>query len=252
MNPERNLMEMKRAFMAIVSVAMLCQGTAHAQGLNEILDRYFKAIGQEKILNVQSQVSTGKILQMGMEIPFKTITKRPNKAYMEMDIQGTSVKMAYDGERGWAIQPWTGSADPVDLVGPELRTVKEMADFDGSLWHYAEKGHQLELEGTEDMDGTEVYVLKLTQKDGHVFHFYIDAEKYIALKMRTKLEVNGMETEMEALMSDFTNVNGYLMPFRTEQSFDGQPSMTMIYEDVKFDEKIDDNIFRKPAVAPAE
>jgi outer membrane lipoprotein-sorting protein len=242
---------MKRTFIAIIGVVWLSQGTAHTQGLNEILDRYFKAIGQEKILNVQTQVSTGKILQMGMEIPFKTITKRPNMAYMEMDIQGTSVKMAYDGEKGWAIQPWTGSADPVDLVGPELRTVKEMADFDGSLWHYAEKGHRLELLGKEDMEGTEVYVLKLTQKDGHVFHYYLDAEKYIALKMKTNLEVNGMETEMVAVMSDFTDVNGYLMPFRTDQSFDGQSSMTMIYEDVRFDEKIDNDIFRKPDVAPA-
>jgi outer membrane lipoprotein-sorting protein len=243
---------MKKTIIAIVSVAMLCHVTTQAQELNEILDRYFKAIGQEKILNVQTQVSTGKILQMGMEIPFKTITKRPNKSYMEMDIQGTSVKMAYDGDKGWAIQPWTGSADPVDLVGPDLRPVKEMADFDGSLWHYAEKGHKLELLGQEDMEGTEVYVLKLTQKDGHVFHYYLDAEKYVALKMRTSLEVNGRETELVALMSDFTDVNGYLMPFRTEQSFDGQPGMTMIYEDVSFNEKVDDAIFQKPDASPAE
>jgi outer membrane lipoprotein-sorting protein len=250
-NPE-NLKEMKRTIIAIVGVAILSMGTAHAQELKEILDKYFKTIGQEKILNVQTQVSSGKILQMGMEIPFKTITKRPNKAYMEMEIQGTSVKMGYDGEKGWAIQPWTGSVDPVDLVGQDLRPVKEMADFDGSLWNYAEKGHQLELLGTEDMDGTKVYVLKLTQKDGYIFHYYLDSEKYLALKMRTKMVVNGMETEMEALMSDFTNVDGYLMPFKTEQSFDGQQSMTMIYETVKFDQNIDDSIFRKPEVAPAE
>jgi outer membrane lipoprotein-sorting protein len=242
---------MKKTIIALISMTLICLGTSHAQELNEILDKYFKTIGQEKILKVQTQVSTGKVLQMGTELPFKSITKRPNKAYMEMDIEGTSMKMAFDGKNGWAIQPWTGSAEPMDLTGPDLRPVKEMADFEGNLWNYEEKGHKLELLGTEELEGTEVYVLLLTTKDGLVYQYYLDTEKYLTVKMKTKMEISGMETEMVVTMSDYTDVNGYLMPFKHEQSFNGQPGMTMIFEEVKFNEDIDDAIFSKPAASPS-
>ncbi len=65
--------------------------------------------------------------------------------------------------------------------------------------------------------------------------------------MKYNLTVNGQETELVALMSNFQDVDGYLMPFTTEQSFDGQAGMTLQFEEVKFNEDIDDAIFLKPA-----
>ena len=242
---------MKKTIIAIITLAIFTVGSTYAQDLLTILDKHFKAIGQEKILKVQTQVSTGKILQMGTEIPFKSITKRPGKAYMELDIQGTKVVTAFDGVKGWAIKPWTGSAEPVDLPAPDLMPLKEMSDMDGAMWNYVEKGHQLELLGTEDLDGTQVYVLKMIRKNGEIFHYYLDTEKFIPRKMRFKMMVNGQENEIVALMSDFRDVDGYLIPFTTKQTFDGQTGGAMIFEEVKFNQDIDDAIFLKPATAPA-
>ena len=168
---------MKKIIITIISLAIFTVGSTYAQDLQSILDKHFKAIGQEKVLNMQTQESTGKILQMGMEIPFKSITKRPGKAYMEMDLQGTKVVTAFDGVKGWAIQPWTGSREPVDLPQTDLRPLEEMSDMDGAIWNYKEKGHQLELIGTEDLDGTQVYAIKMTRKNGEIFHYFLDTEK---------------------------------------------------------------------------
>jgi outer membrane lipoprotein-sorting protein len=242
---------MKKNIIIIMGLALITIGAASAQDLQSILDKHFKAIGQEKILKVKTQVSSGTIIQMGMELPFKSITKRPNKAFTEMDFQGARVVMAYDGENGWAIQPWTGSEEPIDLAGPELGPMKELSDLDGNLWNYKEKGHQLELVGTEDLNGTEVYILKNIRQDGNIFHYYLDSEKSIVLKMKYNLTVNGQVTELVALMSNFQDVDGYLMPFTTEQSFDGQAGMTLQFNEVKFNEDIDDAIFIKPVTAPA-
>ncbi len=243
---------MKKTILILISIAIFTVGSAYAQDLQKILDKYFETIGQEKLLKVQTQVTIGKTLQMGMEMPFKTMSKRPNKAYMEVEIQGAKMVMAFDGENGWAIQPWTGSAEPVDLQGPELRPMREMSDMDGSLWNYVEKGHQIELLGTEEMEGTEVYVLKLTRKDGDISNYYLDSEKYVMLKLSYKMVVNGQETEMIALMSNFQDVEGYIMPFTTEQRFDGQTGMTITFDEVKFNVDIDDTIFVKPAPADVE
>jgi outer membrane lipoprotein-sorting protein len=241
---------MKKTIITLVGLAIFSVGAAFAQDLKEILDNHFKAIGQEKILKIQSQVTTGKILQMGIEMPIKFTTKRPNKAFMEMEIQGAKVTMGFDGTNGWAIQPWTGSSEPVDLVGPDLRPLEEMSDLDGNLWNYQEKGHQLEMVGTEDLAGTEVYVIKNTRKNGNIFYYYLDSKKYIILKMKYKMVVNGQETEMVALMSNFKDVDGYVMPFTTEQKFDGQTGMTINYDEVKFNVEIDDAIFLKPSADP--
>ncbi|KPL11819.1 MAG: hypothetical protein AMS26_19430 [Bacteroides sp. SM23_62] len=243
---------MKKTIFTILSLAVLTMGSAYAQDLQEILDKYFKTIGQENLLKVKSQISTGKILQMGMEMPFKAITKRPNKSYLEMEIQGAMMKQAYDGENGWMIAPWTGSADPIDLSGPEARSVKEMADMDGNLWNYEEKGHQLELVGTEEMEGAEVYFLKLTKEGGDVDHYFIDTDNFVVMKMTSKIVINGQETKMEILFSNYQDVKGVLVPFTTEQRFDGQTGMTVNIEEVKINEEIDDAIFLKPAPTEAE
>ncbi len=117
---------MQKTILAIISIAVLTMGSVHAQDLQNILDKHFESIGQQKILKVQTQVTTGKTIQMGMEMPIRIITKRPNKAYMEVEIQGSKMTMAFDGENGWAIQPWTGSTEPIDLAGEELRPLKEI------------------------------------------------------------------------------------------------------------------------------
>jgi outer membrane lipoprotein-sorting protein len=243
---------MKKIIITIVSLAIFTVGSTYAQDLQSILDKHFKAIGQENVLKVQTQVSTGKVLQMGMEIPFKAITKRPGKAYMEMDLQGSKVVTAFDGVKGWAIQPWTGSAEPVDLPDTDLGPMEELSDMDGAIWNYEEKGHQMELIGTEDLEGTQVYHLKMTRKNGKIFHYYLDKEKLVTVKMKFTMMVSGMENEVESLMSDFRDVDGYLMPFTHKQTFGGQMGMSMIFEEVKFNEDIDDAIFLKPATANEE
>ncbi|MCK4855588.1 MAG: hypothetical protein KAT31_15020, partial [Bacteroidales bacterium] len=63
---------MEKTILIIISLAIFTVGSTYAQDLQEILDKYFETIGQEKILKVETIVSTGKTLQMGMEMPFKT------------------------------------------------------------------------------------------------------------------------------------------------------------------------------------
>jgi len=158
--------------------------------------------------------------------------------------------MAFDGENGWAIQPWTGSEEPIDLSGMELGSAKEMAKFDGPLWDYEKYGHQLELVGKENLSGTEVYVLKLTKKEGDISTFYVDSEKYVTLKMVNKTVVQGQEVEIEMYMSDYREVDGIKYPFTTEQRMNGEVFMTIKIEEVSYNTELADDLFNKPASNP--
>jgi len=220
-----------------------------AQDLDEILDTYFETIGQEKLLKVKTMTSTGKVMMpmMGAEGGFKTFNKKPDKIRVEVEMMGSSVVQAYDGADAWSINPLAGSPDPVDMVGPEAEGMIETADMEGQLWNYKEKGHQLELEGSEEVDGSEAYVLKLTKKNGNIDYYYIDSENYVVLKIKSKTIMNGQELEVEVLLSNYQVMDGYLSAYTIEQKYNGQTGLTIQLDETKFDVEMDDSIFTRPS-----
>ncbi len=237
---------MRKSIFTSLFVAFAVISFTTAQDLDEILDNHFETIGQKNLKNVKTIQATGKAVMMGMESPFKMISKRPNKIQVTVEFQGAKIIQAYDGETAWAINPMMGSADPMDVTGPEADGLIESGDMDGQLWKYKEKGHQLELEGTEEVDGAEAYVLKLTKKNGNIDHYYLETESYLILKIKSKTIVNGSETEAEALLSNYQEVDGYVMAFTIEQKYGGQTAMTIMMDEVKADVEVDDSIFSKP------
>ena len=236
---------MKKRFIFSILLALLAIVTCSAQDLQEILDNHFETIGQEKILLKESVFATGKIMQMGMELPFEMINKRPNKVKIIIDIQGSKIIQAYDGETVWAVNPLSGSSEPIDVTGPEADGLIESADMDGQLWNYEEKGHQLELEGTEEIEGVEVYVLKLSKKNGNIDYIYMDPDSYLITNTKSKVIMQGQEVESEMIMSNYQDIDGYIMPFTMEQRANGQVLMTIMIEEVKVDQDFDDSIFSK-------
>lgn len=238
---------MKKKIFSLLLLAASAGPFLYAQDAGKILESYFETIGQDKLIKVNSVSATGKISQMGMEMPFRTVAKRPGMGYLEAEFQGTLMKMGYDGENGWMIAPWSGSAEPIDLAGPDVKQVKDIGDIDSPLWNWKEKGHQLEYAGSEDMEGSRVHVLKLTKDDGDIVDFYIDADNNVVLKTKTKIVVNESEIEVETFLSNYQEVDGIIQPFTIESRMGGQTTSTITIEEVKYDEKIDDAMFVKPA-----
>lgn len=238
---------MRKSIFLSFAMAFMAMSVIYAQDLEKILDNHFETIGQENLLDVTSIMAIGKAVQMGMEFPFTMINKRPDKLKVIVEVQGSKIIQAVDGETVWAINPMSGSVEPVDLTSPEADGLIETADLDGQLWKYKEKGHQLELEGTEEIEGTESYVLKLTKKNGNIDYYYLDMESYLILKIKSKTIMNGSEVETEGLLSNYQEVGGSVMPYTTEQRMGGQTVMTIVMEEVKLNVELDDAIFSKPA-----
>jgi outer membrane lipoprotein-sorting protein len=241
---------MKKLTLLFLSLFIISGLNLSAQdpGIDEILANYFETLGQKYILEVQTVTMTGKILQGGMELPFKIIQKRPGKFYLEAEVQGTKMQQAVDGETGWMLFPGSGSLVPNDITGPQLKAMKEQADIDGYLWKWKEMGFQLELLGTEDLEGSTVYNLRLTKEDGAVDNYYIDKDNFVCLKLKNKLVIQGSEMEQESVFSNFKQVNGILQPYNLEQRMNGQTVATLVIDEIKYDEVVSDTLFVKPVV----
>lgn len=220
---------------------------AQDNDLEEIITKYFETIGQDKINKIETAIATGTSVYFGQETSFKQIQKRPDKAYMEvLLVDGQIIKQGYNGASGWMLASWMNAVEPVQLVGPDLKTIKDMGNIEGDLWNWQEKGHKLVLAGRQEVAGKSAYQLTLTKADGDIDEMYIDTESFLLSKMIKRTSINNSEVEVEVYYDDYRNIDGILLPFKIEQRFNSQQGMLVNIKEIKFNIEVDDKIFDKP------
>ena len=126
----------------LLSVLFLVAGTSlTAQSLEDILNDHFSATGQDKLVKMNTQKMTGKMVQSGLEIPFTQMTKRPGKVRIEATLQNLTLIQTFNGTEGWSINPFAGVTDPQPMSEDEVKSMKYNGDMDGMLWNWKEKGY---------------------------------------------------------------------------------------------------------------
>jgi hypothetical protein len=144
------------------------------------------------------------------------------------------------------------------MSAEEVKDSKEQADVTGDLFNYKEKGSTVELIDKEDMEGTEVYKLKVTKKTGDVNYVFLDASSYIMLKQTNVIKMADKEIKTTTIMSNFQEIEGYKFPFTMEvRQGDGEEQgQAMTIEKVIINPVIDDKDYMMPpsksATAPIE
>lgn len=249
-----------RKSLSMLLFAILLAGVARAQTVEELIEKNLAARGgKDKITAVQSIRMSGKLNMGGqMEMPMTMELKRPDKMRMEMTIQGMTLVQAYDGENGWTIMPFGGKKDPEPMPADQRKSMREQADFDGVLVNYKEKGHQIDLVGKEELEGTSVYKLKVTRKEGDVTYVYLDAESYLEIKNTMRRVMNGRDVETEIVYSDYKPVEGFLYAHSMNMKVKGgeaamlPPSVTMTFDKIEVNPSIGMDRFEMPKpTAPA-
>lgn len=238
---------MKR-LVSVLTIFILLTCVTSAQTVDEILSNYFETIGQENLLQKNTLIAKGKLLQGQIEIPFTAIQKRPSNMKMEATLQGMTLKQAYDGKSGWSINPFMGQTEPSPMTQEQLDQMVLQADFDGPYYNYEEKGYTVELVEPDTLDDIELYGLKLIQPNGDAVTTYFDSENYVPLKSVSKTNVQGVETEAETYFSNYKEVEGIYIPFEIETKVNGQTMITMVFDEIKYGEEVDDSIFEMPKV----
>lgn len=229
---------------------------AAAQTVDEVIAKNIEAKGGlDKIKAVQTARFSGKMtMGPGMEAPMVMEWKRPNKMRLEFTLQGMTGVQAYDGATGWFVMPFTGKTEPEKMSEEDVKDAAEQADvFDGPLMDYQEKGHQVELVGKEDAEGTPAWKLKITKKNGDVTYLYLDAEAYLEIRAEGKAKRRGQEVEFEASFGDYKEVGGVLLAHSIEQRPKGAPAGSVItIEKVELNPDLPDARFAMPEAKKPE
>jgi len=78
--------------------------------------------------------------------------------------------------------------------------------------------------GTEDFDGTLAYKLKVTQKDGDEFTYWLDPDTFLEIKVDETRKIRGAEQTTETELGDYEKVAGVYFPMSVESWTQGQPN----------------------------
>ncbi len=241
---------------AAVMVALcLCIWTAPALAVEgedlpeagAILDRAVEAMGGTDAMKaVETRYTSGKfsLPAMGIEASLQSWAKRPNLTYTE--ISSPALGQMLSGSDGEHI--WENSA----MTGPNLKEGEERAvsarqnDMDGLVnWrkHYSE----VETLGREEVDGTLCYKVALTPHDGHVETHYYNVETGLLVKMEMTMKSEMGEIPIESFLSDYREIEGLMIPFKTRQVIMQMQEMVSVVDSVAINVEIPPDRFALPA-----
>ena len=203
--------------------------------------------GAAKWQSMKSVKMTGKMTAQGTEMPLTVYAMRPNFNRQEITMAAGKAIQAFDGTTAWVVNPMLGIETPQAVPGPAAELAKNSADFDGALINYKAKGNDIELVGKEQLEGKDVYHLKVTTKGGPVQHYLLDADSGIELRMSAEVELgSGQKQTLTTAMSNYKQVDGIMIPHTVTQTAGGRTVLQWTITTVEFNAVPDDSIFRLP------
>jgi hypothetical protein len=180
--------------------------------------------GLDSIHAIKSLRLTGhmRVQQDTIELGLVTLVKQPGSVRYEATLQGLTQVQAYDGSQAWQINPFQGRKDPEKLSADDAKGLGEdAADFAGTLVDYQAKGYKLDYIGTEDIDGTQAYKLRVSRANGDLTTVYLDPDYFLEIRTVNRRIEHGVPVETVIDYGDYEKVAGVFLPFSQESGVKG-------------------------------
>lgn len=214
---------------------------------DEIVTAYIEAIGgADAWTSLESMQVDVSMSQMGMAFSGTVVSAQPNKQRIDIDVMGTKMTQAYDGETAWWISPMMGAptAQPMPEEMAESMTTQE---FEPSFLNYAEKGHSIELLGMKEVDGVETYEIKMVKKDGTEEYHYFDPEYMVPIMTKSVVKSGpSAGATVETYLSGYEEVDSIVMPMQLETKMNGATQFSMTFTNVELNTEVEDDFFSMP------
>jgi len=237
-------------------VACSANATEASPTVSELIAKNIEAKGGTAALkSLQSLRRSGKLLvnQGQFQLSFVEIFKMPGRVREEASIQGLTQVQVYDGQEGWQINPFQGRKDPERLSADDIKSLAEdVADFGSALSDADAKGNVIEYAGTEDVDGTMAYKLKISRKNGEVKYVYLDPDHYLEIRTLSQRIEHGAQVETETDLGDYEKVGGVYLPMSVEVGLrHSADKQKILFDKAEPNVVLDDALFTFPASKPA-
>ena len=219
-----------------------------AQTADEIIGRYVKFIGGEKKWKtIKTMITSGEYDYGGMKFPFTAYSKAPNVYKFVVPLNGKFYAQAFDGNRGWKIDAFKNETTPTILTGKEATAMANESDvaLEPAFINFKQKGHDAILEGKDSINGMYCYKIRFVRKSGEAETYYFDvATAAIVLKVAPSKNAEMRGAILNTLFSDYRDVGGVKIPFRSISRLGDQNILTVTVDKVLLNQAIDEKEFK--------
>jgi len=143
---------------------------------------------------------------------------------VDLSLQGLDIIQAYDGREGWKVNPLQGRKDAEKISADEVRALHDNALIEGPLLASRTDGSRVAYLGREDFDGTLAYKLKVTQRDGDEFVYWLDPDTFLEIKVDETRKIRGAEQTTESELGDYEKIAGVFFPMSIDTWPQGEES----------------------------
>lgn len=218
-----------------------------AQTPDEIIEKYFKAVGGKELLGKMTSLYTESKMEIMGDPTTQKITIINGKGYrQDLELMGSSITTCYTEKGGWILSKITGDTEPVPMNDAQFNLGKEEIYIGGSLFNYAGKGYKAELMGNEAVGSVNAFKIKLTAPDNTAAIYFFDPETGYLLKANKKQFVQGQLTDVSITYSDYRQTDGFILPYRVSSDVGGMYELTGYVTDVRINFNPDPAILTKP------
>jgi len=232
----------------IVFLALLSPFPVNAQTVEQVIKKYVKFIGSEKKWKkVNTIITSGEYNYGGIAFPFSAYAKAPNLYKFKVPYNGKYYAQAFDGMKGWKIDAFKNESTATLLTGKAALAMANEADveFENAFIDYQAKGHQAILEGKDTIQGNVCFKIKFIQKNGETETYYFKDQTFeLVMKNAASKNVELQGTLLNIFYSDYRDVDGIKIPFKTISESNGQVILTITINKVVVNTPIPDKEFQ--------
>ena len=203
--------------LTFASVAFAVSARAAvAQSAPELVAKNLAARGgPEKLAAIATIRFTGKIVYPGdFELTYQeTRARRDGEVRYDSSLQGLTLVQGYDGHVGWRINPFQGRRDAERMSEDETRALADDATIDGRLLGAKARGDTVTYLGREDFEGTNTYKLRVSDRSGTEYVYYLDPDTDLEIKVVETRTLRGARQVTATEYGDYELVDGVYFPF---------------------------------------
>lgn len=215
---------MRRVMLSLVSclavAPLACSGAERSPTLDTIITRNAEAMGGEAALGAVESVWRQRNARMF------TLRRRPNRHLVVLlnDSGGIRYAEGYDGHVAWEIVDDGPKREATDRARVALWHTTQFPGVLKPLSRMAALGHDLQLLGSDTVEGVVYHKLLLRLSDGFEREYYVNTETLQIERARDTRRFHAYEEQIqpiEGLWMDFREVTGVWLPFTTgERNFE--------------------------------
>jgi hypothetical protein len=240
--------------LCLVAVAF----PASAQDAQTLVAKNLEARGGAAALDAIKTLSfEGRTIAPGdFELSYKAVQQRTGDGAAiryDFGVQGLDIVQAYDGHEGWRINPFQGRKDAERMSADDARQLADAALIEGPLLASRHDGSRVEYLGRDDFDGTLAYKLKVTQKDGDEFTYWLDPDTFLEIKVEETTRIRGAQQTSDTELGDYEKVAGVYFPMSIESWNEGQSDQRQrtVIATGTANAPVSASLFAEPGGAPA-